>query len=135
MKPVMQTIFNFEKGDCMRACVASIFELDIEVVPNFHEPSNFSFAENLTKWGRLSNLIPVDIRNDGEDTDKLLKDCWLIAAGKSPRGKSSKDRHAVVWYNGILKHDPHPDKLGLKGDPETFTIFIILDCKHYSINK
>ena len=36
MKPVMQTQFNLQ-GNCLSACIASLLELTIEEVPNFHE--------------------------------------------------------------------------------------------------
>jgi len=35
LKPVFQTIVDTENGDCTRAAVASMFELDITQVPNF----------------------------------------------------------------------------------------------------
>lgn len=44
MIEVEQTICVPPKGDCLRACVASIFELPIDQVPNFIEASNFKKA-------------------------------------------------------------------------------------------
>jgi hypothetical protein len=38
MKPVAQLVDNPETGDCFRACVASILELDPLTLPNIHDP-------------------------------------------------------------------------------------------------
>ena len=35
MKPIFQTITHDNRGDCHRAAVASIFDLEIEQVPHF----------------------------------------------------------------------------------------------------
>ena len=131
MKSVMQTVFGFKNGDCMRACVASIFELPIEEVPNFNEPDQSHFERKLDAWGTSVGLTVVDISVENDDTKVLLKDCWLIACGRSPRGKTKNNRHAVVWRNGRMVHDPHPDQRGIRGNPETYTIFIVTDPSKY----
>ena len=124
MKLVDQIVFNDTLGDCFRACVASIFELPLESVPNFWEQTQEGkeFWELNDKWAR-ENLghvcIPFEF-NDG-DTE-LVKDILCIACAKSPRGKVD---HAVVWKNGLI-HDPHPSRDGLAETPNTFTLFIPL---------
>lgn len=35
--------------------------------------------------------------------------CYYMAWGQSPRGYE----HSVLYYNGELAHDPHPDNTGL----------------------
>lgn len=37
MKPVRQTIFGHEEGNCAQACVASLLELPLGAVPNFRK--------------------------------------------------------------------------------------------------
>lgn len=126
MKPIFQTIFDFKHGDCMRACVASIFELSLEEVPNFNDPDSSYYAKNLEKWGSERGITAVNITLTNDDLD-VIKNCWVIAVGKSPRDKNEEDRHAVVWYNGKVVHDPHPRGIGIKGKPEVYTIFILKD--------
>ena len=49
MKPVDQTDWTPKTGDCFRACVASIFELPIESVPNFMEEGDDHFKVDIGK--------------------------------------------------------------------------------------
>jgi len=52
MKPVYQKVVDAVKGDCWRCCIASIFELDVDSVPNFVGDSDHSkgiIAEDLAK--------------------------------------------------------------------------------------
>ena len=127
MIPVKQTIFNDTLGDCFSACVASIFELPIEEVPNFWEQT-----QDVSEFWRLNNkwlmqnkgfkcihfeLLPKDRH--------VVDDLLCIACAKSPRGKTD---HAVVWKNGLI-HDPHPSSAGLVEEPNTFTIFVPINPK------
>lgn len=121
MIPVDQTIFDFQKGNCMQACVASIFEMALDKVPNFMENGLHQFYDKLEKWCNSYGLLALDII---VTAPLLLKDTYVVAVGQSPRSKDKK--HGVVWYNGIV-HDPHPDRIGLIGDPERYTVFIIKD--------
>ena len=127
MIPVDQTIFEFGTGDCMRACIASIFELDIETVPNFMQDGNAKFNEYLNNWCESRFLRAIDITTDDL---KILQDCYVIACGDSPRAKNG-ERHAVVWLNEQIVFDPHPHRTGLNGPPTTYTIFVILDPKKF----
>jgi hypothetical protein len=113
MKPVMQTLF-YDKdgvGNCFEACLASIFELDILDVPMFHETDWFtSFFEwiqekGYTYYGAL-NAEAV------KTYDKGLGG-YFIVAGESPRGKHIKGGHAVIFKDGQMVHDPHPDGTGI----------------------
>lgn len=131
MKPVDQTITEFKNGDCMRACIASIFELPLEEVPNFMRDGPDDFAEHLNEWCDKMGLRAVDIRLDDPSQEReTLKGCYVIAVGKSPRATKDWHRHAVVWLNGQMIHDPHPtQKVGfMDGQPEMFSIFIMKNC-------
>ena len=126
MKPVYQSIFDDTlKGDCFRACIASIFEFSIEEMPNFWEQT-----QDASEFWKLNNqwlienrqckclnihLLPYD--------KHVVADILCIACAKSPRGNRD---HAVVWQNGLI-HDPHPSGAGLAEDPDTFSIFVPLD--------
>jgi hypothetical protein len=61
MKPVSQTIIDSEKGDCFRACLASLLELPIEQVPNNHETKQVQF-DFYNDWLRPFNLQLAFIR-------------------------------------------------------------------------
>jgi len=119
MKAVNQKYIYIEgkqNGDCWRACMASILELEIDVFPEWdvNEPFDQYYPKvfNVLKgygyeWGSINiaetkeyNLLDYSI------------DGYVIAVGKSPRSNEERFNHAVVWKNGIV-HDPHPDNTGI----------------------
>lgn len=53
MTPILQTIFDNNKGDCLRACVASLLDLNADKVPNFMEHDDWfsAFYGYLTSSG------------------------------------------------------------------------------------
>jgi len=114
MKPTMQTLFYDIDGvgNCFEACVASIFEIDLKDVPNFHGKNWFiQFFEWLHKKGYTSygTLYTEKVQNYHGGVDG-----FFIVAGRSPRGDHIKGGHAVVYKEGKLVHDPHPDGTGIK---------------------
>jgi hypothetical protein len=127
MKKVMQTYLHEgkQRGDCWRACIASILECDIDLFPSPNDIKNWvtlytEVLARLKKMGYEYNSYSV-----AGITDKVLSsfdtDGYCIAIGKSPRSTHKRITHAVVWRNGI-KHDPHPDCTGLL-DITRFEIF------------
>ena len=121
MIPTQQRVTNFENGDCFSACIASILELPLQIIPNFNIPSREHFAENVKNWCERQSFILLDITLENPG---LIKDCWSIANGQSPRGTEDWHKHSVVWYGNEMAYDPHPDGTGLVGKPEIYTIFI-----------
>lgn len=113
MKPVEQKYLHIpkigQKGDCWRACLASILECDIELFPDPNIITDWPTLYNdtlevLDKMGYSYNSIPVShFKGNGS---------YVVAIGKSPRSKRKRITHAVVWNNGIV-FDPHPDHTGL----------------------
>lgn len=61
MISVNQTIHSFTNGDCMRACVASVFEMKIEDVPNFMKDGEDYFAEHLQRFCSKLGLYALDM--------------------------------------------------------------------------
>ena len=51
------------------------------------------------------------------DLEEIPANIHVIASGPSPRAAVD---HAVIWLNGQVVHDPHPDKTGLAGPPDRF---------------
>lgn len=114
MKPVTQTIFNAERGDCFAACLASILELELDEVPNFHG-ENWLFRYN--RWLKPFNLVLYDVTFPKGTNQHPVG--YSILAGTSPRYAPAL--HAVVCLDGTIVHDPHPN-----GEP-------VLDRKCYTI--
>jgi len=122
MKPVDQTIFGSPNGNCYQACLASIFELDLEEVPNFITFPESIWYKKLTDWcDEKFGLIPQPIDSIGPFTN-----CICLASGKSPRGDF---KHAIVWDCDKMEmiHDPHPSRDGIVGEPTHYTVFVVVD--------
>lgn len=121
MKPQDQRVMhdpeNGQQGDCMRAVIASLLELDIEAVPHFAQMASGSlkfyglidcFLESQgyeMNWGRN----PIYVLKEGLDIYHLI-------SGVSPRDPNVY--HCVVGLNGQVHFDPHPSRAGLAGDPK-----------------
>ncbi len=121
MIPVYQKYLHIprknQKGDCWRACLASILECDIDKFPD---------PNIITDWPTLYTETLVVIEKMGYKYDSIPislfhENGYCVAIGKSPRSKRKRITHAVVWNKGIV-HDPHPDKKGLL-DITRFEIF------------
>lgn len=148
MKPVYQA----DDSDCMRACIASIFELPLERVPFFGEAAikDIKDRDHMTDEEKSRAAL-----QQADDFSAWLKECGLdveyisdpdwalergakvarmpwglcIGDGKSPRGPWA---HATVWDAGDGKdrkmvHDPHKSGAGLEGRPYIFTCFLLVD--------
>lgn len=126
MKPVDQIVFEDGKGDCLRACVASILELPIEAVPNFAADDSYTSGAIKFVEARGGIVLRVDFTGDGYDYHQYFScpNQPAIICGKSPRSTPEKRKsHAVVGRaNGWgfrIDHDPHPSRAGLAGEPES----------------
>ena len=116
MKPVDQLIVSVQFGDCTRACIASVLELDINVVPNF-----ITFGSGWFRyfWDYLKELgfgfhgtgFPI-----GEEyprghilSESPNVDGFVIAS--VPSKTFENIGHSVVMnLKGLIVHDPNPNK-------------------------
>jgi hypothetical protein len=117
MKYIKQTKIHSEtvKGNCMAACLASVLDLEIGDVPQFEEISNPDHWNlELIKWldsiGYYINAEYVFKYTDGDKKVYEMPEGLLVVAGKSPRFDLL---HCVVYENGGMIHDPHPDNTGI----------------------
>lgn len=98
-------------GDCLRASMATLLQIDPVRVPHFSE-----FAD----WMAAVRCWRDDLAFRFRYPDRLLFPAegvigkWVVGGGRSPRGHL----HAVVLsaIDGALVHDPHPTRAGLIGD-------------------
>jgi len=113
MIPIKQTILHTEqtKGNCMQAAIASILEMDIEEIPYF-EGGDWYFQ--LMRW--LEDCYEIELVR--WDYEVQFKGYYLVV-GQSPRGDF---KHVVVYKNGEMVHDPHPDRTGLKTIESTWLL-------------
>jgi hypothetical protein len=120
MIPVNQTILHTEttKGNCLAANIASI--LDIATVPNFAESRYWE--RDLNQWladnHKLYYLeLPITEHNKWVVEQSEIHH---LIHGPSPRGEFW---HSVVGKRGVMVHDPHPDKTGLK-EEKTYVFLV-----------
>lgn len=124
MKPIMQTITTVPGGDCFRACVASILEMPIVVVPHFCDTSEANWLAGLLRWLKPQGLYPVYVT----PWERVQKDLGSPIAGHCILGvrtdpptsaKHPEWLHAVVGeavinpdntVNFTVVHDPNPKR-------------------------
>lgn len=108
-----------QQGDCMRAVLSSLLDIDINTVPNFAQLSSGPV--------KFYGLIDLFLEKYGYELlayntpDRMLReglDVYHCISGVSPR--DSTLFHAVVGLNGKVYFDPHPSRAGLAGDPKTW---------------
>lgn len=116
MTRVYQTRIGRE-GDCLRACVASFFELPLEEVPDVgyltqarqsggHPP----WFLDLKHWLRGRGLVPVYIPVLSGASPVPLSEAWAppdvyVIGVLAVEGGGA---HAAVCRDGRIVHDPYP---------------------------
>lgn len=128
MIPVYQSIVDAKLGDCERAALCSLLEIDPKDVPNFSEPENSNpdcFSKVLFDHGYQRVM---QLEHSSERYNKSFKSLWEYEGIKgcfygtvySPRFYSKENPlcHAVVIdHNFNIVHDPNPNNAGLKSYP------------------
>lgn len=134
MTPVDQTRFyepdappDKQRGNCLTAVVASLMDLPIDAVPNFVQDHVDHDADNDDEWNWWTRLQRF-IRDHGHEMHYLrpisAPDCPAESVFRDPEpgefyavtGVSPRDpriRHIVIYRDGVMVHDPHPDRTGL----------------------
>lgn len=134
MIPVAQTIFTAPKGDCFRACVASIFELPIDAVPHFFETSAGDHMWTQEQWDAVRSFAErhdteahwVDPDTEQSEVAKLVESgLHYVAFGPSP---STPLGHCVVMHKGEYVHDPSHGRF-LGGEPWLYVLFNLVEVK------
>lgn len=117
MTPVDQTRFGKGQGNCLAACVASLLELPLsevfDIAAGGNDPDYWGIVDRwLTERGL--GLVYVSVRREGQEellgtSVRLVPGAHYMAWGPSARGLD----HSVIYRNGQLAHDPHPDRSGI----------------------
>ena len=100
MNRVDQDRFGWPHGNCMAACVATVFGLELADVPDLARPD----------WLSVLTHFAADKGMSVTACAWHIPSPWpAIAQGPGPRGH----RHAVVMQGNWMAHDPHPSRSGL----------------------
>jgi hypothetical protein len=106
---VEQTILDPPDGNCFAACVASILELPIDMVPNYRSEGDGWWHE-WQEWLKPRNLALLgwpsdDLGNDQVRADTLRGYSICTVRYELPSGGLN---HSVVCLNGNMVWNPHP---------------------------
>jgi hypothetical protein len=131
MRPVDQTTLGgkdaeppTERGDCLRACIASLLELDPQEVPHF-AASDEPWSVTMNDWLGPRGLYAAGFCLAQEDEPPVPR----IRVGPSPRGDWC---HAVVVDADGSEHDPHPSRAGLSDrEGDRYCILLLLQGLHF----
>lgn len=111
MKPVMQTkrggpdVPPEERGDCWSACLASILEVPIEVVPVPHSDDPERHWWDITQEA----LEPHGYRAVCANTEIYPEGYWIAAVTSKNLGFHKDGKpvgHTIVMDGGKVAHDP-----------------------------
>lgn len=137
MHQVQQTRFG-EKGNCFQACIASLFELPIEVVPDFVNEYDLAWLGQFDSWLAPMNLLAschaAAIPNSVGCAEDLSTQFGL---GASPKGYAiatirliggSGRLHAVIYKDGKFLWDPNPERdVNRRFNIRMWTVLQVLD--------
>ena len=138
MKKVFQKIVEKDKGDCMSASIASLFEMNLEEVPYFKLFGDKWFSEmwEFYKSKGYDNICCFNPRNlDLELAKEALRydggvDGFFEASVKSQTFENAM--HSVVIDTEMkIVHDPNPNQLALKLRPEDITEIVVVNKREW----
>lgn len=119
-------------GDCIRACVASILNLDPEKVPHFIEDGcdGETVHARIRAWLGERNLAPFWTHFDGSIP---LEDILSLVGEQNPTayyilyGATADGDHVVVCRGGEVVHNPAWYRIPFVGSPSwgCWTILVI----------
>jgi len=114
-------------GDCSRAVIASLLEMDCDEVPHFlwdGTQDGNEFCRRINDWLRPMNLAFVMMPSFAHILGEIgVRSLHHEASGPSPRLPDY--HHAVCSVDGEVTHDPHPSRAGV--DVESWGVFLVLD--------
>lgn len=111
MIPVRQTKLyqadGIGNGDCFAACLASLLELPLWMVPPFDQMfGRVGWEKRCNEWLRRFQKAEL-VRESGHYWARLPE--FYMGNGQSPRGVY----HSTIYSKGQLVHDPHFSDAGI----------------------
>jgi hypothetical protein len=110
MTPVDQ-VRDFEWGDCLQACLASVLDLKLNDVPDFIKIYGPKWFTELCVWLGKRGKYAIYVSTANSLISYVYpQNLYWIGVGDGPRGV----RHAVVCLHNEVVHDPHTSRGGLE---------------------
>lgn len=111
MTPVKQTKLytpdGIHNGNCYAACIASLLDLPLWMVPPWEDMFGRGAWYIRTEEWLLRIFRLKIVKTKGHQVEDMPE--FYIANGLSPRDVY----HSVIYSNGKLVHDPHPSDAGV----------------------
>lgn len=105
------------QGNCQSACLAMLLGLPLAEVPNFTlEADDAARSAAMHNWLLARGLGLVRV-----SPSRHAQVGFYIGGGMSPRGIP----HAVIYKDGLLWHDPHPERGGIEKLTEIDVIYAL----------
>jgi hypothetical protein len=133
MKPAYTTISaeSNEYGDCIRACVASVFEIPAQAVPHFSSDGETApdsdgempWVKRLRVWARDAGFEPMfcTIQAPEQHWPPALLNFHHMRLLQTEQGGD----HWVVYFRDNMVHDPSPGTVLLtKAYPQFYLYFV-----------
>jgi hypothetical protein len=107
MNKVYQPIYSkndTRKGNCLRACLASFFDVHIDSMPEFENMHKSEFMAAVRQWvGEQGYDIIIGNGHLYDDQYYFVIVTYDCEKGEDPC-------HCTIFKNGQLFHDPNPNQ-------------------------
>lgn len=101
-----------ERGNCFAACIASLLDVPLNHVPNIEELYDcYAWYDVFCSWLECKGYT----FETSTKQECISSGGYYLVSGKSPRGSFN---HIVIYKEGQMVHDPHPDRTGLLTEEE-----------------
>ena len=111
---------EFEVGDCWKCCLATILGLSYSQVPHFRK--KYGAEDRMKKTVEwlyvkhsitLVSLAGLPLNLDLRPQAAADAPFYYIVTGVSPRTKSGRLFHSVIYEGSNMVFDPHPSRAGI----------------------
>lgn len=106
VRKINQTAFG-KNGNCLSACIAMLTGKEIAEIPNWSHLGGAGSREAFRDWAKANGFVLLSLVQ--YQHVPWPPQGFYIASGMSPRGIY----HAVIYKDGKLWHDPHPEGGGI----------------------
>lgn len=107
----------YPEGNCWQTCIASILDIDPEVMPSqadLERPKGGYYLGALNAYLRKHHGLIYNCMHAHEVTPfKIIDPGWHMLEGETVRTPITGAQHVVVGRHGEFAWDPHPSRAGL----------------------
>lgn len=117
---VLQTKYGENRGNCLKACLATIFGTDIGAIPELHLFGDKWQEAMILLFNSRGYWIEPDTISFEEKFPNGYSEPYMVF-GLTER--SPNVRHACIYHDGKLLFDPHPSNTGLTTEEDSWYFY------------